>query len=292
MIAQSIVDWLEAEKGLRLRLSTARSVSGGCINDAHMAETEEGGLVFLKSNQRNQLPLFEAETKSLEQLSSAAVVRVPTPLCHGVIGETTVLALEGIAMTNRSNNSVSQGRLGLSLANLHQSFPQTEQFGADFDNYIGATPQPNPWTASWADFFTVHRLEYQFQLAESRCHKFREARTLLDAVYTHLSSLDIVPSLLHGDLWSGNVSFDETGAPVVFDPATYFGDREADIAFTHLFGGFGPDFYEAYRGQIPPVEPIRETIYNLYHLLNHFNLFGVGYASQVDSSIQKILSAV
>jgi fructosamine-3-kinase len=292
MIAQSVIDWLEAEKGLRLRPSTARSVSGGCINEAHLAETEEGALVFLKSNQRHQLTLFEAETKSLEQLRSAGAIRVPAPLCHGVVEEMAVLALEGIVMTHRTNNSVSQERLGLALANLHQSFPQEEQFGADFDNHIGATPQPNPWTASWADFFTAHRLEYQFQLAESKCHKFREARTLLDAVHTHLSSLDIVPSLLHGDLWSGNVNFDETGAPVVFDPAAYFGDREADIAFTHLFGGFGPDFYQAYRSQIPPVEPIRGTIYNLYHLLNHFNLFGGSYASQVDSSIQKILSNV
>jgi len=187
--------------------------------------------------------------------------------------------MEGIHLSNRSDTA-SQEALGSALAKLHQTTSDSRQFGADFDNHIGATSQPNPWTNSWADFFTEHRLEYQFQLAESRCRKFRDARPLLDAVHSHLSTLHITPSLIHGDLWGGNVSFDGTGAPVLFDPAAYFGDREADLAFTHLFGGFGPGFYEAYRAEIPEVEPVRETIYNLYHLLNHFNLFGGGYALQ------------
>ncbi len=291
MIPQTVTEWLEEETGIQLRPSTARSVSGGCINEAKLAEAEDGSLVFLKFNQRHQLPLFEAEKQSLDLLKATGAIRVPTPYCHAVIGDQAVFAMEGIHMANRSDPD-SQEALAAALANLHQSISPSGEFGADFDNHIGATPQPNPWTGSWANFFTEHRLEYQFQLAESRCHKFSDARKLLDAVHSHLSSLDIAPSLLHGDLWGGNVSFDDGGVPILYDPAAYFGDREADVAFTHLFGGFGTGFYEAYRSKFPEVEPVRKTIYNLYHLLNHFNLFGGSYASQAESSIQQILATL
>jgi len=199
--------------------------------------------------------------------------------------------MEGIPMATGPDKA-SQRMLGEAIAAVHATTAPNSLFGFDEDNFIGATPQLNKWSDSWADFFTERRLGYQFQLASKNGCTFRDTGELLDKIHSHLAGLDIAPSLLHGDLWGGNASFDSEGAPVIFDPAVYFGDRETDIAFTRMFGGFGPAFHESYREHFPAPEPVRETIYNLYHLLNHYNLFGGSYGDQAARAMLEILSVV
>lgn len=291
MISTEIAEWLESEAGIGILPDTARSVSGGCINEARIVERANGGSVFLKFNRIDRLDLFEAEKGCLELMAASDTIRVPVPYALGTVGASAVFAMEGLDLRSGGGPG-SQEDLAEKLAALHSTLSPNGKFGADFDNFIGATPQPNPWTESWADFYTEHRLDFQFRLASKRGHIFRDAAPLKTAVHSHLSGLDIEPSLLHGDLWGGNVSFLSDGEPVLYDPACYFGDREADLAFTRMFGRFGPGFYTRYRELHPEPEPIRETIYNLYHLLNHYNLFGGGYASQAESSIREILRAI
>lgn len=286
MIPRAVVDQIEKETGKRILPSTGRSVSGGCIHQSAIFRTEEGSPLFVKLNRAAALTLFETEARSLEWIASSNTVRVPHPSCHGKVDETAFLAMEALTLSNRSD-SESARKAGHALARLHRV--SGDRFGADFDNFIGATPQPNRWTDSWADFFTEQRLRHQFQLAAKRGRTFPDQDRLLRAVHSHLSSLDIEPSLLHGDLWGGNASYDERGEPVFFDPASYLGDREADIAFTRVFGGFGPGFYDAYRESHPDPEPVRVTIYNLYHILNHYVLFGSGYADQAEAMMTEIL---
>lgn len=288
MISPAIAEAIAQATGAELVLSSARPVSGGCIHHSELVETRAGGLVFVKRNRANLLALFRTESESLDALASTGTIRVPRPLCHGVLDGQAFLALEGIRM-GRSGDG---GAMGRAIADLHECQPSVSGFGFPNDNFIGATPQPNGWKDDWADFFCEHRLSHQFRLARHLGKTFHDEEKLLDSVHEHLSSLAIVPSLLHGDLWGGNASFDESGAPVVFDPACYYGDREADIAFTRLFGGFDPDFYLSYRVTFPEPEPVRHEIYDLYHLLNHFVLFGGDYARQAEESIGRILRAI
>ena len=293
MISSAIVREIETETGFRVLPSSGKSVSGGCIHQSAIFEIEGGGSLFVKQNNSEALKLFETEFRSLEWLASTETIRVPRPFHFGEMAGTSYLVLEAISLSNPSDSDSSR-KMGQALARLHSAADDRfgdDRFGADYDNFIGATPQPNPWTESWADFFTKHRLERMFQLAAKRGKLFQDEGRLLGAVHSHLSSLDISPSLLHGDFWGGNASFDMNGDPVLFDPASYMGDREADIAFTRVFGGFGPGFYEAYRETFPEPEPIRETIYNLYHILNHFVLFGGGYGDRADTMIREIMGS-
>ena len=289
MISNSIVEWLKAEAGISVLPDTARSVSGGCINDARIVERSDGGSVFLKFNTLDRLDLFEAEKACLDLIAATNTIRVPIPYALGIVDASAVFAMEGLELRSGGGPG-SQETLAEKLAALHDTRSPNGNYGADFDNFIGATPQPNAWTETWADFYTEQRLDYQFHLASKRGHTFREATRIKEVIHAHLSSLDIQPSLLHGDLWGGNVAFLPDGEPVLYDPASYFGDREADLAFTRMFGGFGPAFYRRYRELHPEPEPVRETIYNLYHLLNHYNLFGGGYATQAESAIREILA--
>tara|TARA_R110002096_G_scaffold234783_5_gene424836 strand:- start:161 stop:1039 length:879 start_codon:yes stop_codon:yes gene_type:complete len=291
MISSAIRDWLQQEAGISIDLSTTRSASGGNIHDTSLVEAKDGSLIFIKINHRHHIPLFEAEQKCLHWIRETKTIRAPKPLAVGTIGDHAALAMEGLQLSSRADADC-QAQLGRKLAELHSVSSPDGQFGASIDNFIGATPQPNPWEESWADFFVEHRLTYQLQLAEARCRKFANSSVLLKAVHRYLSGLSISPSLLHGDLWGGNASFVPSGEPVIFDPACYFGDREADIAFSRMFGGFGEEFYRAYRESSPEPEPARESIYNLYHLLNHFNLFGGTYAIQAEEMMRKILKAI
>ncbi|MEM1442219.1 MAG: fructosamine kinase family protein, partial [Verrucomicrobiota bacterium] len=243
---------------------------------------------FVKQNRRESLPLFKAEKAALELLHSSGTIRVPEPYLTSICGAQSFFAMEGLNLTS-SSSSASQKDLGERLAALHEVKAPDNLFGATFDNYIGATPQSNRQHSEWADFFIEERLQPQFRFAEARGKRFAREEELLSEVHSHLATLSVAPSLLHGDLWGGNVGFLDTSEPVLFDPASYYGDRETDLAFTKMFGGFSPAFYEAYRSIHPELEPVREVIYNLYHLLNHFHLFGGGYAMQADSSIDEIL---
>lgn len=282
------------QTGRRLREETARSVSGGCIHRTTLLEDAEGGLVFLKCNDGGQFPLFEAERRGLELLREAEAIRVPGVLASGRVpdraGGTAFLALEGLELVPASvfgnRAGVGEAAMGEGIAALHGKGSPDGRFGAGFDNFIGSTPQANPWTDSWGEFFAESRLRPLMELSEQKGLDLPGGERLLDAVRDFLNERNIRASLLHGDLWGGNVACCAGGEPVVFDPAAYFGDAEADIAFTGMFGGFGRRFHEAYRAVRPEPEDaaLLHRIYNLYHLLNHHVLFGGGYGREAADS--------
>jgi protein-ribulosamine 3-kinase len=173
----------------------------------------------------------------------------------------------------------------------------SQKFGWIRDNTIGSTPQVNKFSSGWREFWREYRLGYQLQLARANGYTGRlqkQGEQLMERLDQFFPGPPPVPSLLHGDLWAGNYSFDVSGEPVVFDPAVYYGDRETDIAMTELFGGFANSFYAAYR-EVYPLEPeyeTRKTLYNLYHILNHLNLFGGGYVRQAEQMMGRLLAEV
>lgn len=269
---------IETETGIGLVPSSARLLSGGCISEALLARTQDDREFFLKLGPPGIVEQFQAEKRGLELLRGSDTIRVPEPLAAGLFDHRAVLILEALPL--RPFTRGGQTMLGLHLAKLHETRSPTRQFGCDFDNYIGSTPQPNPRMSSWADFFTEHRLRHQFQLAEAAGNPYPRAAELTRRVRDCLATLDVSPALVHGDLWGGNVSDTKEGVPAIFDPAPYYGDREVDIAFTKLFGGFDQSFYDAYRRIHPAPPPLLHDIYNLYHLLNHDHLFGGHYRDQ------------
>jgi fructosamine-3-kinase len=272
------------------------SVGGGCINQGYSVSDGQR-TYFVKFNQASQVGMFEAEALGLQQMYKTATIRVPKPICWGTAGSSAYVVLEWLEMG--SANTKSWEEMGRKLAAMHRWNPpqftlgnggSQGGFGWDINNTIGSTPQINTWTANWAEFYAKHRLGYQFQLARRKGGHFPQEKELLEAI-PELLAHKVQPSLVHGDLWGGNAGCTVSGEPVIFDPATYFGDREVDIAMTELFGGFSAAFYRGYNEvwQLDEGYEQRKTLYNLYHILNHFNLFGGGYLSQANRMIAQIL---
>jgi protein-ribulosamine 3-kinase len=255
-----------------LGVTGAQPVSGGCIHRCYRA-VKDGRPVFLKVNDARFAAAFAAEADGLAALRAAACT-APEPISQGSSGASAFLLMEFLEL--RSSGDFAA--LGTMLAAMHRK--RAEHFGWARDNFIGSTPQSNGGCESWAQFWREQRLAPQLALA-------RKNGFALDApnVEKLLAGHEPQPSLLHGDLWSGNAGFIAGGAPVLFDPAVYYGDREADLAMTELFGGFPPEFYSAY-GQLPAGYETRKHLYNLYHLLNHLNLFGGGYLGQVKATLR------
>lgn len=284
----SVARQLEAVLQRPVSIEQAESVSGGCIHQAARLITPNGESFFIKINDWAQLPAFEAEVDGLNALRKAEAIRVPQPLGWGIAAGKAFLVLEHIEMVSRGRDS----ELGQQLARLHQHTNQ--RFGWHVDNFIGQTPQKNTWSADWIVFLREQRLRFQIDRAISNGIRLRHADALLDQLEYFFNGYQPVPSLLHGDLWAGNAAFDTDGNPVIFDPAVYYGDREADLALTELFGGFGQAFYSGYK-HIWPLDPgytTRKTLYKLYHVLNHFNLFGGGYARQGQSMVDDLLRQI
>lgn len=266
-----------------------RSVGGGCINRAVVVDDGVWSY-FLKLNGAERLSMLEAEAEGLAALGEADALRVPEPICAGVAGGDSYLVLEYLDLGGR----VDAARAGRGLARLHRR--SAPAHGWHRDNTIGSTPQRNGWMTDWVAFWREHRLGFQLELA-ARNGFARELRGPGDRLMAGLGDLighRPAASLLHGDLWGGNIGATREGEPVIFDPAVYFGDREADLAMTELFGGFSGDFYAAYREEwpLPPEYATRKTLYNLYHVLNHLNLFGGGYLGQARGMIERLLSAI
>ncbi|MBD1860333.1 MULTISPECIES: fructosamine kinase family protein [Trichocoleus] len=288
--------------GYEFQVSNQRSVGGGCINQGYALQGYLKGnpssdkssdptacTYFVKLNQAAQVTMFEAEALGLQQMRIQPTVRVPEPICWGVAENSAYIVLEWIELGRGDRQSWEA--MGRQLAAMHQ-VTSPVGFGWDRPNTIGSTSQINPWTKDWAEFFTQHRIGYQLKLAQRRGGHFPKQDRLLAAIPELLANHQPPPALVHGDLWSGNAAVAATGEPVIFDPATYFGDREVDIAMTELFGGFPPEFYQGYN-QAWPLEAgykQRKTLYNLYHVLNHFNLFGGSYESQANRMIEQILA--
>jgi fructosamine-3-kinase len=275
---------------MRIAARPSARVGGGCINETWRWSSDSGSL-FVKLAAPTRLGMFEAEKAGLEELAAAQAVRVPRPLAVGASADVAYLALEWIDFG--PNRPESEAALGEQLAWQHRVLAR--EYGWTRDNTIGSTPQRNAPRVDWAAFFRDRRLKAQLELAADNGYggalQTRGSRLLesLDAFFT---SYQPVPSLLHGDLWSGNWGTAADGRPVVFDPAVYYGDRETDIAMTRLFGGFSNRFYTAYHATWPldQAAGTRRTLYNLYHVLNHLNLFGGVYLVQAEEMIDRLLA--
>jgi len=267
---------------------TRDETGGGCINRGLTLTGADGRRFFVKLNDARHGPMFAAEAEGLEELAAAAAIRVPRPICHGETENQAFLVLEWLALGGKGSGS----DLGRRLASLHRV--TWSHFGWRRDNTIGSTPQPNPATADWPVFYGEHRLGHQLRLARRNGAPERliaGGERLVSGLAAFFSDYRPVPSLLHGDLWGGNYGYAQ-GQPVLFAPAVYYGDRQADLAMTELFGGFPADFQAAYREAWPldAGYSVRKSLYNLYHVLNHFNLFGGGYASQAQNMIESLLA--
>jgi fructosamine-3-kinase len=263
-------------------------VGGGCINAAYVLEAGQRRF-FVKVNGAKELAMFEAEAEGLTALGASDSIRVPQPLCYGVAGTDAYLVMEYLALGGRGKAE----HLGEALAAMHRS--QQTRFGWHRDNTIGSTPQINDWSADWPGFWRDRRLGAQLTLAAGNgagTGLLRKGERLQQNLAAFFSDYQPLASLLHGDLWSGNYAFDDSGRPVIFDPAVYYGDRETDLAMTELFGGFPSGFYAAYEAAWPldVGYSVRKTLYNLYHILNHFNLFGGGYLAQAEGMMDRLLS--
>ncbi len=287
---EDIESQLSRRAGQAVRLSAPDSVGGGCINQTYRLRCNRGDL-FVKLNDASGLDMFEAEAEGLAELGQAPGLRVPQPLCWGRSGNQAYLVMECLELGGRGDAAA----LGEGLAALHRI--TAERFGWHRDNTIGSTPQVNQQEHDWQRFWREHRLGFQLQLAGRNGAGSRTlelGQRLQEALPVLLAGHEPAASLLHGDLWSGNYSFTRAGQPAIFDPAVYYGDREADLAMTELFGGFGAAFYSAYRAAWPVDGgyAVRKVLYNLYHILNHFNLFGGGYLSRAQGMMERLLSEV
>ncbi|HNQ05366.1 MAG TPA: fructosamine kinase family protein [Thiobacillaceae bacterium] len=271
-------------------LARKEPAAGGCINRSQTLLGRDGRRFFLKLNKADHAAMFAAEAEGLAELDRAGAIRVPRPIAHGVTGGEAWLALEHLDLAGGGNGA----ELGRRLAALHRV--SKTHFGWHRDNTIGATPQVNAPAQDWVGFYRDRRLKYQLDLAQANgaSHALlANGERLLADLPAFFSGYAPVPSLLHGDLWSGNHGYAD-GEPVLFDPAVYYGDRETDLAMTELFGGFPRDFYAAYR-QAWPLDPgytRRRDLYNLYHVLNHYNLFGGGYGGQAAAMLEHLLAEI
>lgn len=275
--------------GLTLQSNPAAAVHGGSINTSYRWDTNTGP-IFVKVAPPHRRPMFEAEAAGLDELRRADAVRVPRALGIATTESAVALALEWIDLGRASR--ATETALGEQLAVQHRV--TANAFGWHRDNTIGSTPQANGWCDEWVTFFRERRLRPQLDLARTNGFEGllqKRGEELLSRLDRLLPSPREPPSLLHGDLWGGNWGADPQGAPVIFDPAVYFGDRIADIAMTRLFGGFGASFYAAYEAAwpLPADAESRIELYNLYHILNHLNLFGGGYLGQAVSTMERLV---
>ncbi|HSM24765.1 MAG TPA: fructosamine kinase family protein [Anaerolineaceae bacterium] len=268
-----------------------RSVGGGCINNASQVVTPKGSY-FLKWNAAPLPNMFTAEAKGLQLLAATNTIRLPVVI---KVQEAEPDLPAFILMEWIERRSGFDQRLcGQQLAQLHLN-GTSDDYGLDNDNYIGSTPQYNGWQSDWVEFFREKRLQPQIELAirNGRCDATRRKKLekLLSRLDEWLGGVNRMPSLLHGDLWGGNVIGDEKTNPVLIDPAVYYGDREADLAFTQMFGGFSQPFYHAYNETYPLEADYQKRfeLYNIYHTLNHLNLFGESYGYSLDGTLRRFV---
>jgi protein-ribulosamine 3-kinase len=269
------------------------AVGGGCINRTYRIEDGKRRYFVKINDQPTADEMFAAEAEALLALQATASVRVPAPICWGSTAATAYIVLEYLELGPSSESSASL--LGIQLAQLHHH--TGKHYGWHRANTIGSTPQLNTMNDDWLHFWRKHRLSYQLRLAAQNGFGGslqRKGDRLLNALGHVLGKHNPSPSLLHGDLWSGNHAALRDGQPVIFDPASYYGDRETDLAMTELFGGYPPRFYAAYREHYPLDHGyrLRKILYNLYHILNHVNLFGGGYLAQAEHMIDALLREI
>jgi protein-ribulosamine 3-kinase len=289
---QTISEHIEIATGVAFKVTSFRAIQGGDINSAFRLQGD-GKSYFAKLNRTDLAAMFEAEFAGLQEMASTQTIRVPIPVTCGKTAEHSFLVLENLEFG--SSSKASECLLGRQLAQMHQQIQP--YFGWQRDNTIGSTKQPNSKSDDWLNFWRDQRLGFQLKLAAANGYGGRlqaQGELLLGDMEDLFYNYRPKPSLLHGDLWSGNAAVDKEGSPVVFDPACYYGDREADLAMTELFGGFSQDFYAAYEDVwlLDQGYNVRKAFYNLYHILNHLNLFGGGYLRQAENTLARIQSEI
>ena len=286
----SLETHISAVTHLPFAIRQRQSLSGGCINRAWKISDHERDY-FVKTHAASGLAMFAAEAAGLAELAASQTVRVPHPVCWGDAADQAYLVLEYLPLGGERAQAMES--LGRQLALLHRQ-PQP-YFGWQRDNTIGSTPQLNGRYVNWTEFWREQRLGFQLALAARHGYGGalqRQGEALLTRFAALFADYQPIPSLLHGDLWGGNAGCTMAGEPVIFDPAVYYGDREADLAMTTLFGGFPARFYAAYC-EVWPLDAgfrQRRMLYNLYHILNHLNLFGGGYCAQTEQMMGQLLA--
>ena len=276
--------------GQDFRISDRHTVAGGSINNAYRISDGKHNF-FVKTNRARLLYMFEAEQRGLDEIFRTASIKVPEPVSTGVAGHESYFIMTWLGLQGQPRVELFAAR----LAAMHHC--RAERFGFDIDNTIGSTPQVNAWQDDWIGFWRKQRLSYQLDLARRNGFGGRLydlGQQLLEKTPLFFSDYQPLPSLLHGDLWSGNWAGAEQGEPVIFDPACYYGDHEADLAMMELFGHPGQRFFSLYHEHYPIDDGyrLRRNFYNLYHVLNHANLFGSSYAMQAESMLESLLASV
>ncbi len=287
-----IASEIAAATGKPFEIRDNQAVTGGDINSASRVRGFDGESevdYFIKTNHVRHGDMFMAEAEGLREMAASNTVRVPEVVCYGETGNQCFIVMEYLPLTTAGDKAL----LGRQLAEMHRH--TDSRFGWRIDNTIGATPQRNTPETDWVSFWRKHRLGFQLELAKQNGYggELQRLGEKLMADFPALfDSYQPQASMLHGDLWGGNAGGLFDGTPVIFDPAFYYGDREAEMAMTHLFGGFSADFYSAYNEAWPLDDGFatRMTFYNIYHIINHANLFGGGYASQATSMIRQVLA--
>ncbi len=299
-LIQTLQEHLAAALGRSAEIVSFERGGGGCINCGAKIQLANGDRYFVKFKDRAPQDMFEREAEGLAALQQATTLRVPTPITFfgGDKKTPAFLVLEDITVPRSKTTSPRKQKrsfdelLADGLAELHRTVGPA--YGFSKNNYIGSTLQPNTWSENWTDFFREQRLGHMIELLRQqgrlRGELLSEALKFLERVDNILEGAEAQPSLLHGDLWGGNVMRDGEGSPALIDPAVYFGHREADLAMTRLFGGFSPRFYAAYEEIFPLEEGFerRFDLYNLYHILNHAVLFGGGYLSEALTLMRRL----
>ena len=275
------------EDVLKISVSSFSSLSGGCISNAYKLRTTDSRNYLLKINENHKGDMFLKEANGLIEIKKAKAIKVPDV----ILAEKDFILMEFINSSSRSKSFFKD--FGIKFSQMHKY--SSPGFGFYEDNYIGANPQENipakDEEKDWVEFYFNKRILYQYKLAEKNGYSTNELRKgifkLENKIEEILSGSEEPPSLLHGDLWSGNYMVDENGDACLIDPAVYYGHREADLGMTKLFGGFSSEFYNAYNENFPLPDGAgyRENLYKLYHVLNHLNLFGRGYYSQAISLV-------
>lgn len=296
---ESWVRWLEETLGQDVE--RCRPVGGGCSHRAWALELANGGRLFAKTNQADFLPVLEAEQEGLMALAAAAgpELVVPRPLHCALAGSQALLVMEWLDL-RPGGSEQAWAAAGAGLARLHRrtAAEGAAGFGWPRDNYIGSALQTNRWNPDWGLFFAEQRLGPQLTLAERSGRSLPGSQRLLECTPQWLNGHGAVPCLVHGDLWGGNAAglSSSSASPgsagvALFDPAVYRGDREVDLAMAHLFGGFPAAFFRGYEREWPRPDGhrLRQKLYDLYHLLNHANLFGGGYWGQAQSLITELV---
>ncbi|XP_027336845.1 protein-ribulosamine 3-kinase, chloroplastic [Abrus precatorius] len=290
MSEDPVREWVLSE-GKATKITKISPVGGGCINLANRYDTDAGSF-FVKTNRSIGPSMFEAEALGLGAMYETRTIRVPKPYKVGSLPTGgSFIIMEFVEFGASRGN---QSDLGRKLGEMHKAGKSTKGYGFDVDNTIGSTPQINTWSSDWIQFYGENRLGYQLKLALDQYGDrtiYEKGKRLVKSMGPLFANVMIEPCLLHGDLWSGNISSDKNGDPVILDPACYYGHSEAEFGMSWC-AGFGESFYNAYF-EVMPKQPgfeERRDLYMLYHYLNHYNLFGSGYRSSAMSIIDDYLT--